>query len=542
MRRMFGPRRLGVAAGLMLWASGGAAMAAQAHQAPAPARPATIAPDPLGTRDATDLTADLTAGRTTSVALVDAFLARIAALDDAGPELNAVLALMPHARAEAQRLDAERRAGTVRGPLHGLPVLIKDNIDVAGPVPTTAGSLALAGNVTNRDAPLVARLRAAGAIILGKTNLSEWANMRDPNSTSGWSAVGGLTRNPHATDRNTCGSSSGSGAGMAAGLAALTVGTETDGSIVCPSGTNGIVGLKPTVGLVSRTHVIPISASQDSAGPMTASVRDAAMMLTVMAGTDPADPATREADARRRDYARGLSRDGLKGQRIGVMRDRLGTDARMLTALDAALDRMRGAGATIVDIADTRTGFEQLRQLELPILLNELKTGLAAYFVGTPAGVPKSLRDVIAFNTAHPREELRWFGQAFLEQSDATTSDDKYAEARLTARRIAGEEGIDRLMQAHGVDLLLGISNGPAWPTNLVSGDAFTGPSASQLPAMAGYPHITVPLTTVEGLPVGLSLIATKWDEARLLNAAHAYTLVAPPRPVPSLRPWRPAP
>ena len=542
MTRGSGARRLCIAAGLMLWASSGPALAADGKPMATPARPATIAPDPLGTRDATDLAADLATGRTTSVALVDAFLERIAALDDAGPELNAVLALMPHAREEAKRLDAERRAGRVRGPLHGLPVLIKDNIDVAGPVSTTAGSLALSANVTNRDAPLVARLRAAGAIILGKTNLSEWANMRDPDSTSGWSAVGGLTKNPHATDRNACGSSSGSGAAMAAGLAALTIGTETDGSIICPSGINGIVGLKPTVGLVSRTHIVPISASQDTAGPMTASVRDAAMMLTAMAGSDPANPATAEANAHRRDYARELSRDGLKGQRIGVMRDRLGTDVRMLSALDAAIERMRGAGATVVDIADTRTGFEQLRQLELPILLNELKTGLAAYFVGTPAGVPKSLNEVIAFNKAHPREELRWFGQAFLKQSEATTSDDKYAEARLTARRIAGEEGIDRLMQAHGVDLLLAISNGPTWPSNLVSGDAFTGPSASQLPAMAGYPHITVPLTTIEGLPVGLSLIATKWDEARLLNAAHAYTLVSPARPVPSLRPWRPAP
>ncbi|HRE33592.1 MAG TPA: amidase family protein, partial [Sphingopyxis terrae] len=289
---------------------------------PAAAMPPPL-PDVAG-KDAATLQAEMTAGETSSEVITAAYLERIRNIDKAGPTLNAVIAVFPGAMSEAYRLDQERKAGHVRGPLHGIPVLLKDNIEAAGPVATTAGSLALKGNITGRDAPLVARLREGGAVILGKTNLSEWANIRSNDATSGWSAVGGLTRNPHAIDRNTCGSSAGSGAAAAASLAPLTIGTETDGSITCPSGMNGVVGFKPTVGLVSRSLVVPISHSQDTAGPMTLTVRDAATLLSVMAGSDPADPATAEADAHRRDFAAALSPDALRGKTVGVLRDRIG--------------------------------------------------------------------------------------------------------------------------------------------------------------------------------------------------------------------------
>jgi amidase len=482
----------------------------------------------------------MAAGTLTSEALVRSYLERIAAIDDAGPVLNAVIATFPDAIEQARALDAERAAGRVRGPLHGIPVLIKDNIEAVGPLPTTAGSLALADNVTGRDAPLVVRLRAAGAVILGKTNLSEWANIRSPESTSGWSAVGGLTRNPHDLSRSACGSSSGSGAAMAAGLAAATIGTETDGSIVCPSGSNGVVGFKPTVGLVSRAHIVPISVSQDTAGPMVASVRDAAIMLDAMAGTDPADPATREADARRApSYAATLSADGLRGLRIGVMRDRLGSRAEIRALFDAALDVLRAQGAVIVDIAETRSGFERLGEMEGEILFTELKAEMARYLSGRPGDAgPQTLADLIAFNRATPAE-MRWFGQELFELAETKPADDdpEFIATRTAARQLAGPDGIDRLRRDHGVDLLLGISNGPAWSIDLINGDNFAGPSASQLPAVAGYPHLTVPMGMVEGLPIGLSFIGTGWDDARVLAAGHAYEAARGPFPRPAYRP-----
>ncbi len=481
--------------------------------------------------------AAMTAGEVTSAELVRHYLSRIAELDDAGPMLNAVLATVPGVLAEAEALDAERRAGRIRGPLHGIPVLIKDNVEVAG-LPTTAGSLALAGVDTGRDAPMIARLRAAGAIILGKTNLSEWANIRSGDSTSGWSAVGGLTRNPHDLSRTACGSSSGSGAAMAAGLAAATIGTETDGSIVCPAGVNGVVGFKPTVGLVSRTHIVPISHSQDTAGPMTASVMDVALMLDAMAGTDPTDPATVEADRRRTPYARALSDNGLRGVRVGVMRDRLSGRADIAALFETALMVMRDQGAIIVDIADTRSGFEQLGDMEGEILFTELKADMAGYLAGRPGDAgPQTLADLIAFNRANPAE-LRWFDQGLFElaQSKPGIDDAGYIAARDTARALAGPNGIDRLRREHNVDLLVGISNGPAWTIDLVNGDNFGGPSASQLPAVAGYPHLTVPMGAVEGLPIGVSFIGTAWADARVLAAGHAYEIAAAPRPVPGYR------
>ncbi len=479
----------------------------------------------------------LSSGRYTSADITAWYLTRIGQIDASGPQVNAVIATFPDTIESARRLDAERAAGRIRGPLHGVPVLIKDNIEVAG-LPTTAGSRALEGFDTGRDAPLVARLREAGAVILGKTNLSEWANIRSNDSTSGWSAVGGLTRNPHDLSRTACGSSSGSGAAVAASLAAATVGTETDGSIVCPAGTNGIVGFKPSVGLVSRSLVVPISHGQDTAGPMTASVRDAALLLTVLAGSDATDPATAEADTRRSDYAAMLSPDGLRGVRIGVMRDRLGDRADIRALFEAALEVMRAQGATIVDIADTRTGFEPLGDMEGEILFTELKADMAAYLAGRPGDDgPQTLADLIAFNRANP-QELRWFDQGLFDLAETKPGldDAGYIAARDSARTLAGPDGIDRLRRDNNVDLLVGITNGPAWPIDLVNGDRFVGPSASQLPAVAGYPHLTVPMGAVEGLPIGVSFIGTRWDDAAVLSAGYAYEQASHARVTPTYR------
>lgn len=503
--------------------------------------PAIAMPPPLPPvegKDAATLQAEMTERRAGSDVITATYLDRIRTLDDNGPQLNAVIATFPDATSQAHALDLERRAGRVRGPLHGIPVLLKDNIEAKGPVPTTAGSLALKDNVTNRDAPLVARLREAGAVILGKTNLSEWANIRSNNSTSGWSAVGGLTKNPHALDRNTCGSSAGSGAATAASLAPITIGTETDGSITCPAGVNGIVGFKPTVGLVSRTHIVPISHSQDTAGPMTLTVRDAALVMTVIAGSAPADPATAEADARKVDYTAALSPDALKGKRIGVLRDRIGDRADIDALFDAALKQMTELGATVVEIADSRKGLEELGDAEFEVLMTELKADMATYLAGLPArDGPKTLADLIAFNKANPAE-LKWFDQSLFELAESKGGLDSpaYVTARDKAARLAGAEGIDRLMKEHDVNLLVGVTNGPAWTSDLVNGDHYTGPSASQLPAVAGYPHLTVPMGAVAGLPIGVSFIGGRWADADVLAAGYAYEQASRKRVAPTYR------
>lgn len=478
-------------------------------------------------------------GETSAVEIVAFYLKRIAEIDDNGPHLNAVIATFPDATDQARRLDAERKAGKVRGPLHGIPILVKDNVEVAGSLPTTAGSLALKDNITNRDAPMIARLREAGAIILGKTNLSEWANIRSGNSTSGWSAIGGLTKNPHVLDRNTCGSSSGSGAAAAANLAPLTIGTETDGSIVCPASINGIVGFKPTLGLVSRSRIIPISHSQDTAGPITRTVRDAALLLTVMAGGDPTDPATSEADKRKSDYAAKLTLDALKGLRLGVPRDRVGDNPAIKARFEAALDLLRQQGAEIVDIADTRKGFEGLGDAEFEVLMVELKADLNAYLAETPPGVKtRTLEQVIAFNKAEPAE-LRWFGQELfdLAQSKKDLDDPAYKEALAKSKRLAGPEGIDRLLRENKVDLLVSPTTGVAWKTDIVNGDQYSGPSASALPAIAGYPHLTVPMGMIEGLPLGISFVGTAWDDERVLQAGYAYEQASKARVEPAFKP-----
>jgi amidase len=458
-----------------------------------------------------------------------AALERIARID---PQLHSVLAVDPTAIEQARRVDASN----LRGPLAGQPVLIKDNIESAGPLPTTAGSLALANNVTNRDAPLVARLRAAGAIIVGKTNLSEWANIRSTRSISGWSAVGGQTRNPWALDRNACGSSSGSGAAVAAGLVRMAIGTETDGSVTCPASINGIVGLKPTVGLVSRTHIVPISHSQDTAGPMAASVREAAELLTVIAGSDPADPATKAADAHKRNYAADLDANSLKGKRIGVLR--FASTGTLDPAFDTALAILRQQGAILVDIK--KFDDKLIGKNEGVVLNAELKADMAKYLRSSPAPIGvRTLADLIAFDKAHERQEMGLFGQELFEQAEKTKglNDPAYKKARAVSFQAAGPNGIDKLLKTYRVTALVGPTAGPAWVIDAANGDLFTGGGAGSLPAVAGYPHLTVPMGLVKGLPVGLSFIGPKWSEQMLLSLGYAYEQARGPFPTPKYYP-----
>ncbi len=479
------------------------------------------------------LAAFFKAGTYSSEEITTAYLRRIARFDDANNMLNAVIAVMPDALNQARAMDAELKAGKYRGPMHGMPVLLKDNIEAAGPIPTTAGSLALKDSITGRDAPLVARLRNAGAVILGKTNLSEWANIRSNKSTSGWSAVGGLTKNPYVLDRNACGSSSGSGSAIAASFAAAAVGTETDGSIVCPSGINGLVGFKPTVGLVSRRFVVPISHSQDTAGPMARSVKDAAIMLTAMAGSDPEDSATLEADKWRGNYAAGLDVASVKGMRIGVLR---AIDVSVVQ-FDAALAILKAAGAELILIDTKFIDEEKLGNAEFTVLKAELKADLAAYLQGLPAGlVPqKSLADIIAFNKANAATELQYFNQDTFEaaEKEAELDDPAYIAARATSLGLAAG-GLDRLFVLNKLDVIIAQTNGRAWLTTLGKGDAFSGPSASTLPAVAGYPHLTVPMGLDDGLPVGLSFIGAKWHDYAVLKAGYAYEQLSKARIAPT--------
>jgi amidase len=507
------------------------------------------------------LNADLVAGRTTSAEITKQYFIRLLSLDrtldeltqrereaakalkaDAPPAtpLRSIISLNHDAMSQAEAADARYKAGKPLGPLDGLPILVKDNIETKDPMATTAGSLALKDNVTGRDAPIVARLRAQGVVILGKANLSEWANIRSNNSISGWSATGGQTRNPYALDRNTCGSSSGSGAAVAAGLAWAAIGTETDGSITCPAAINGIVGLKPTVGLLSRTYIVPISHSQDTPGPMTRTVRDAALMLNAMAGSDPADAATREADARKVDYTAGLKPDALKGVRIGVMRYAAGFHPGTDAEFEKALAVLKAQGATLVEIKDFPNG-DKIGGDELTVLLTELKADLNAYLASTdPAKVKtRTLADVIAFNTAHAGEEMPLFGQELFEKAEATKglTDPDYIKARDEAKRLAGPEGIDALLKADRLDVLVAPTLGPAWLIDPVLGDRFVGGGAGEPAAVAGYPHLTVPMGYVRGLPVGLSFVGAAWSEARLLAYGYAFEQATKVRRAPKFLP-----
>jgi amidase len=483
-----------------------------AQAAPSPASIEARLPGVTEARGAMDK------GALSSEALTRRYLERIRAIDRT--TVNAVIALNPHALADARKLDSERRAGHVRGPLHGVPILLKDNIESADDTATTAGSLALKDNVPARDAPLVKRLTDAGAVILGKTNLSEWANIRSIHSISGWSGVGGLTRNPYALDRTACGSSSGSGAAVAASLAAAAVGTETDGSVTCPSSSNGVVGLKPTVGLVSRTYVVPISHSQDTPGPMARSVEDVAAMLTALAGSDPKDAATAEADKHKTDYLAGLTPGALAGKKIGVVRPGYAGGTAMAALYEAALARLKAAGATLVEVKLERT--PTVSDDEFLVLTTELKADLNAYLASTdPRRVKtRTLADVIAFNKATPRETLL-FDQEIFDQAESTKGldDPAYLKA-LDASRTVARGALDKALS--GVEAVVMPTMGPAWKIDAIGGDRGSG-SASGLPAVAGYPHLTVPMGQVRGMPVGLSFIGPAWSEARLLAFGYAF-------------------
>jgi len=500
----------------------------------------TAAPDqaevfPYAELDIADLQALMTRGELDSTTLTRAYLQRIAALDRDGPRLNSIIALNPDAPKEAAALDAERRAGKLRGPLHGIPLLLKDNID-ATPMANTAGSLALASFHPRQDAFLVRRLRDAGAVILGKTNLSEWANFRSSHSSSGWSAVGGQTRNPYALDRNPCGSSAGSAVATSANLAAAAIGTETDGSIVCPAAINGLVGLKPTVGLISRDGIIPISFSQDTAGPMTRSVADAALLLGAMAGRDPADAATAARPGLAvYDYTARLDAKALSGARIGVLHSKLDENPAIAAALRSAIEVLRQAGATVVESRIPTDS--QWEADEQTVLLYEFKAGLSRYLGSRDAPV-RSLDEVIAFNHAHADRELSLFGQELFEQaaSKGDLGSPEYIVARTRARRLAGPLGIDAALNEQQLDALIAPTTGVAWPTDPLHGDDFPGGNYGAA-AVAGYPSLTVPMGSSDGLPLGLLFMGTAWSEPRLLELGYAYEQLTGARTPPRFRP-----
>jgi amidase len=463
----------------------------------------------------------MASGRLTSQALVRHYQKRIATVDKS---INSMIEMDPDALATAAILDREQKAGKPRGPLHGIPVVIKDNIDTADKMRTTAGSLALLNDPTpSRDAFIVERLRAAGAVILGKTNLSEWANFRDNDSISGWSGRGGQTRNPYVLDRNPCGSSSGTGAAISADLAAVGIGTETDGSIVCPSSICGIVGLKPTVGLVSRSGIIPISETQDTAGPMTRTVADAAIVLNAIAGPDPRDAASVDAKRERVDYTSYLMKDSLRGARIGIARDYWGRRGDVDKVMDAAIDAMKKEGAEIIDVK-----FPNLRKFgeaEFEVLQFAFKDGLEKYLAARGSKY-RSLDDLIRFNSDNASRELKYFGQSILESSakKGTLKDPKYLEALATCRRYSRAEGIDQAMNEHRLDAIVGPSNAPTWMIDTVNGDCGSGyVGSSSLAAVAGYPNITVPAGFIRELPIGISFFGRAWSEAKLISIAYAF-------------------
>ena len=483
--------------------------------------------------------AEIAAGRLTSRALTEHYLMRIRTLDADGPRVNSVIEVNPDALALADATDAERASGRAFGPLHGMPILLKDNIDTADRMSTSAGSLALADNRARRDAAVAARLRTAGAVVLGKTNLSEWANFRSNHSSSGWSGRGGQTKNPHVLDRSPCGSSSGSGAAVAADFCIAAIGTETDGSVICPASLNGIVGLKPTVGLVSRTGIIPISTSQDTAGPMARTVRDAALLLNGMVGRDPSDTAMRGAPTSLpTDYTRTLDVDGLKGMRIGIARNYFGFDARVDVLMEDAIRVMRDRGAVIVDNANVPNA-DKYGAEETEVLQSEFKAGLNVYLAGLPASIPvHSLAELILWNEKNHDLELQWFGQETFtaSQKRGPLSSPAYRRARETCVRLSRREGIDFVLRRVRCDLLIGPTGGPAWTIDLVAGDHFAG-GVSSAPAVAGYPHLTVPAGNIAGLPIGLSFFGTAWSEPQLFRAAFAFEQATSHRTRPTFRP-----
>ena len=482
---------------------------------------------------------DMQNGKYTSEKLVSLYLERIQKLDKNGPGLNSVIELNPDALLLARELDKERKSGKVRSSLHGIPVLIKDNIDTADKMATSAGSLALAENHAKQDAFIVKRLRDAGAVILGKTNLSEWANFRSNRSSSGWSGRGGQTVNPYELDRNPCGSSSGSGVAVSANLCAAAIGTETDGSIVCPSSTNGIVGIKPTVGLISRSGIIPISHSQDTAGPMARTVSDAAVMLGLLTGLDSRDEATSAAqDKKSDDYSRFLDADGLKGARIGVARNFFGFNDMVDRLMEEAIKDMREKGAEIIDPANIETE-KEIGDIEFDVLLFEFKDDLNRYLSNLPASVAsRSLTDLIAFNEANKDKEMPWFGQELFTMADkkGPLTDKVYLKEVADLKRLAGKEGIDATIQKNKLDAIIAPTGGPSWNTDWVNGDHFSGGSSAPA-ACAGYPAITVPAGFIFGLPVGITFMGPAWSEPALIKIAYAYEQATKHRKAPEYKP-----
>jgi amidase len=493
--------------------------------APVNSAAGTVKPFELEEMTIAQLQEGMRAGRFTARSLAKDYLERIDDVDRQGAAVNSVIETNSDAISIAETLDRERKAGRVRGVLHGIPILIKDNIDTGDRMQTTAGSLALLSQPTPRDAFIVERLRKAGAVLLGKTNLSEWANFRSSHSTSGWSGRGGQTKNPYALDRNPCGSSSGSGAAASSNFCAVAVGTETDGSIVCPSSSNSLVGIKPTVGLVSRAGIIPISHSQDTAGPMARTVADAATLLGVLAGIDARDPATAASRGKAQaDYTRFLTATSLRGARIGVARKYFGFNDRVDKLMTDAIDAMKREGATIVDPADIATG-SQLDAAELQVLLFEFKAGLNKYLTGrgTQPGA-RTLAELIKFNDDNRAKEMPYFGQELFHQAqekgDLTTK--AYLDARNKNHRLSRALGIDAVMQKFRLDAFIAPTGGPPWTTDVVNGDHFTG-GFSTLSAVAGYPHITVPAGYVQGLPVGISFFGAAYSEPRLITLAYSF-------------------
>ena len=482
-----------------------------------------------------DLQDGMKSGKFTARSLVEKYSARVAEIDKQGPAINSVIELNPDALAIAETLDQERKTKGARGPLHGVPVLIKDNIDTADRMMTTAGSLAMVGSRPPRDSFVAQKLRAAGAVILGKTNLSEWANIRSSHSTSGWSGRGGLTKNPYALDRNPCGSSSGSGAGVSANLCAAAIGTETDGSIVCPASSNGIAGIKPTVGLVSRSGIIPISHSQDGAGPLCRTVRDAAVILGVLTGIDPRDPATAASQGKSlTDYTQFCDPNGLKGARIGVARKYFGFSDTVDALMEQSLDAMKKQGATLIDPADIET-LGKFDESELLVFMYELKADLNAYLANLGPNAPvRTLKDIIDFNDRNRQKEMPYFGQDLFLKAEAKgpLTEKAYLDALEKNHQLARTEGIDATMDKYHLDAIFAPTGGPAWITDLVNGDHVAGGS-SNAAAVAGYPNINVTAGFISGLPVGISFFGRAWSEPTLIRLAFAFEQTTKARQTP---------
>jgi len=478
-------------------------------------------------------------GKFTARSLVEKYSARIDAIDKRGPAVNAIIEMNPDALSIADALDQERKAKGPRGPLQGIPVLIKDNIDTADRMMTTAGSLALVGSKPPKDSFVAQRLRAAGAVILGKTNLSEWANIRSSHSTSGWSGRGGLTKNPYALDRNPCGSSSGTGAGISANLAAVGIGTETDGSIVCPSSSNGLAGIKPTVGLVSRGGIIPISHTQDGAGPMCRTVRDAAILLSALTGIDPDDAATAaSAGKAQTDYAQYCDPNGLKGARIGVARKYFGFNDSVDALMEQSLDVLKKAGAILVDPADIET-LGKFDDSELLVFMYELKADLNAYLARIGPGAPvRTLKDIIDFNDRNRQKEMPYFGQDLFVKAEAKgpLTEKEYVDAVTKNHQLARTEGLDALMDKNHLDAIVAPTGSPAWLTDLVNGDHVAGGS-SNAAAVAGYPNINVTAGYIMGLPVGISFFGRAWSEPVLIKLAYSFEQATKARQAPRFLP-----